>query len=174
MTDPTIEKVLDAPFTFTARPRPISCELRPVWRLHVLMLLLDQCWGAQASLEQLHVLNWAARTPDTRNAFLDFLFGKRTPSQIVVRYDPSLNRAVHFAFAEGLIRRREVQQSLNEHVNVGSPPYRIIMANKGRELLKHIGETDDCFVEIKRFLDSIPQKVTQKQIEMLFTWGNES
>lgn len=172
MANATMEKVLDSPFTFNARSRPISCELRPVWRLHVLMLLLDQCRGSQASLEQLHVLNWAARTPETRAAFLEFLKGKRTPSQIVVRYDPSLNRAVHFAFAEGLVRRREVQQTLDGQSNAGSPPYRIVIANKGKELLKQIYQMDDCFSDIKRFVAAIPQKVTQRQIEMLFTWGN--
>ena len=170
MANATFEDLFEVPFTFTVRPRPIACELRPVWRLHVLMLILDQCWGGQASMEQLHVLNWAARTRESRQAFLEFLAGRRTPSQIIVRYDPSLNRAVHFAFAEELVVRREVQRTLNGGTAGNSPPYRVIIAPKGRKILDQIQDMEDCFVDLKQFLSAIPQKVTQRQVEMLFSW----
>ena len=130
MTNATFEDLFDVPFTFHLRPRPLACELRPVWRLHMLMLILEQCWGGQASLEQLHVLNWAARTRESRLAFLEFLAARRSPSQVIVRYDPSLNRAVHFAFAEGLVMRREVQQTLDGENGKASPPYRILLSPK--------------------------------------------
>ena len=171
MANATFEDIFDAPFTYHARPRPIACELRPVWRLHVLVLILEKCRGGQANMEQLHVLNWAAWTRESRQDFLAFLSGKRTPSQIIVRYDPSLNRAVHFAFAEDLVTRRELQLSLNGERNGSSPPYRVLLTKKGRELLKQIHSMDDCFTGLKQFLDAIPQKVSQKQIEMLFSWG---
>ncbi len=148
MSNATFEDVFDAPFTFHLRPRPIACDLRPVWRLHALLLLLEQCRGGQANIEQLHVLNWATRTRETRTAFLDFLLGKRAPSQIIVRYDPSLNRAVHFAFAEGLATRREIQLSLSGEHNTSSPPYRVILSQKGRDLLKCIHSWDDCFTDL--------------------------
>ena len=122
-------------------------------------------------MEQLHVLNWAARTRESRQDFLAFLSGKRTPSQIIVRYDPSLNRAVHFAFAEDLVTRRELQLSLNGERNGSSPPYRVLLTKKGRELLKQIHSMDDCFTGLKQCLDALPENVRQKQIEMLFSWG---
>ena len=170
MANATFEDLFDAPFTFHLRPRPLACELRPVWRLHMLMLILEQCWGGQASMEQLHVLNWAARTRDSQRAFLEFLTGRRSPSQVIVRYDPSLNRAVHFAFAEGLVMRREIQQALDGEIGTASPPYRVLVSPKGRELLKSIHSMDDCFVDLKQFLAAIPEKVTQKQVDMLFSW----
>ncbi len=170
MTNHTFDDLFDAPFTFHLRPRPLACELRPVWRLHTLVLILGQCWGGQASLEQLHVLNWAARTRESRLAFLDFLASRRSPSDVIVRYDPSLNRAVHFAFAEELIIRREVQPTLDGENAAASPPYRIHLSPKGRELLKSIHAMDDCFEDLKQFLAAIPEKVTQKQVDMLFSW----
>ena len=171
MVNATFEKLFDIPFTFHARPRPIACELRPVWRLHALALILNKCHGGQANMEQLHVMNWATRTDETRRAFIEFLDGRRSPSQMIVRYDPSLNRTVHFAFAEELVTRRELQLSLDVIRNTTSPPYRVSLSKKGRELVKEIQSMDDCFVELKQFLDTIPKKVTQKQIEMLFSWG---
>lgn len=171
MANATLEQLFDAPFTFQRRPRAVPCDLRPVWRLHALLLILEKCWGGQASLEQLHVLNWASRTDETRRAFLDFIKGKRTPSQVIVRYDPSLNRAVHFAFAEGLVVRHEIQQTLTGDSNGPTPPYRIILSEKGRTVLQQIHQMDDCFVVLKRFLASIPHKVSQTQVQMLFSWG---
>ena len=168
MANVIAEEVFDVPFTFTPRARPISCELRPVWRIHALLLILDQCWGSQASMEQLHVLNWATRNRESRSAFLDFLKGKRTPSQTIVRHDPSLNRAVHFAFAEGLVERRESSGESSS----ASPPYRVILSKKGRDLLKELHSMEDCYSCLKRFLSSLPHKVTRQEIESLFSWGD--
>ncbi len=68
-----------------------------------------------------------------------------------------LNRAVHFAFAEELIIRREVQPTLDGENAAASPPYRIHLSPKGRELLKSIHAMDDCFEDLKQFLAAIPE-----------------
>ena len=67
--------------------------------------------------------------------------------------------------------RREIQRTLDGEGNGSSPPYRVLIAPKGRKLLNNIREMDDCFIELKQFLSAIPQKVTQRQVEMLFSWG---
>ncbi len=67
--------------------------------------------------------------------------------------------------------RREIQQTLDGENGTASPPYRILLSPKGRELLKRIHAMDDCFVDLKQFLAAIPVKVTQKQVDMLFSWG---
>lgn len=170
MPDLALDEALDVPFTFTARPTPLPCELRPVWRMHILVLILDQCWAGKASLEQLHVLNWAIRTEESRDAFLLFLQGKRAPNQVIVRYDPSVNRAVHFAFAEGLIVHKDEQLELLEDEEPPAATYRIILSDRGRKLVQQIKATDDCFTSEREFLDAIGRKVTQKQVEALFTW----
>jgi hypothetical protein len=35
-----LELALDRPFTFKQRPTPLACDLRPEWRLHLLVLLV--------------------------------------------------------------------------------------------------------------------------------------
>lgn len=173
MSEATLDEVLDVPFTFTRRPRALPCDMRPVWRLHVLVLILDQCRGGKASLEQLHVFNWAMRTDETRNLFLQFMRGNRSPSQIIVRYDPSLSRAIEFAFAERLVVRNVVQKELfePEAARKSAPPYRVALSSTGRALVEAIKSTADAFVTEKKFLEEIGSKVSQSQIESLFTWS---
>jgi hypothetical protein len=169
MTEMLVDDAFDVLFTFESRPSPLPCDLRPVWRMHLLVLLLEQCRGGVASMAQLHVLNWAVRTEETRLQFLQFLRGKRAPNQIIVRYDPSVNRAVHFAFAEGLVRH-DKPESFDEKPTSQSH-YRVILADRGRKLAEQIKDKDDCFVPEREFLESIGHKVTQKEVETLFTWS---
>lgn len=172
MADISFDEALDVPFTFHRRPRALPCSMRPGWRLHVLLMILNQCRGTRASLEQLHVLNWAIRTEDTRQHFLQFLEGKRAPNQIIVRYDPSLCRAIDFAFAETLVVRQEQQTELfdNDHPK-RTPPYRVILGKRGKQLLQQIQKMDDAFTVEKAFLKAIGKKVTQEQVSTLFTWS---
>ncbi len=173
MPETSLDDVLDVPFTFRLRPRALPCSMRPGWRLHVLVLILNQCRGARASIEQLHVLNWAIRTDETRQHFLQFLEGKRAPNQVIVRYDPSLSRAIDFAFAEKIVSRQEIKvESVEVTKNTKkSLPYRVILAERGNRLLQQIQEADEAFTVEKAFLNSLGKKVTQEQVSALFTWN---
>lgn len=168
MPEAVLEKLLDLPFLFERRPVPLPCDLRLEWRLHVLVLVLDQCFGGRATHQQLHVLDWAVRTEETRSAFLQFTRGERSPNQIIVRYDPSLNRAVDFAFAEGLAARSEETATSEKQK---SDSYRVLLTQKGRNLVKEIYQFVDCFTVERAFFAEIGRKVTQKHIESLFTWS---
>jgi len=175
MPELTLEGVLDVPYTFTRRPIPMPCDVRPVWRMHILVLLLNQCRGGKAGFEQIHVLNWAIRSPETRMAFLQFIQGKRAPSDIIFRYDPSLNRAVRFAFVEGLVVHHEKDEKesnlIEEAVRPRVPLYRIILTDKGRKLVAEIKAMDDCFTTERQFLHDIGPKISQKQVSLLFKWS---
>src|SRR5947209_6297674 len=126
----TLELALDREFTFKHRPTPLACDLRPEWRLHLLVLLVDHCWAGRASIQQLEVLDWAIRTQQTREALLQFIDGERTPNQTIVRYDPSLNRAVDFAFAEDLLTNRDEEPTLfqDDEGKKQRGPYRVSLA----------------------------------------------
>jgi len=174
MLEADLERALDVPFTFRRRRVALPGDMRPVWRLHVLMLLLEQCWGGKATHQQLHVLNWAIRTEETRAAFLHFIHGNRSPNQIIVRYDPSLNRAVDFAFAEGIATHHEEGPELPWEEMSHGRSYRIMLTKKGRDLLAIIRGMKDCLVVEKAFLDVVGKKVTQQLVESLFTWSDRS
>jgi hypothetical protein len=173
MASAMLEESLNVRYTFTPRPRPLPGDLRPVWRLNVLALSIHQCHSGRATLEQLHVLNWALRSQATRRLFLEYIAGHKSPDQVIVRYDPSLSRAVEFALAEGIVQRSERQETIREVREPSATQYRISLTARGRVLVDELFSLDDCLQEEKEFLKQIGKKVTQKQVQSLFTWTDQ-
>lgn len=162
------DSLLEAQFVLRPKARPMPCAHRPLWRMSIVLLLIEQCHGGKATVEQLHVLNWAIRSEQTRQQFLDFIRGLRVPSQVNARRDPSLNRALEFAFAEKLIAVETIG-SQGETTTVGN--VRVRVADKGRTLVEFINRNEDCFVVQKRFLNSVGRKLTQSDVSQLFSGG---
>lgn len=151
MPDAELFNELDVPFTFHRRPSPLPADLRPAWRVSLLTLILSKCWGNRASLKQLHVLNWAIRSPVTRGAFLEFLKGSKQPDLPVVRFEPSLDRALSFALGEKLM---ETADGVS-----------FALTTKGSAFAETISKTKESFHPEREFLARIPGKLTQRQIE---------
>lgn len=103
-TDEHIDALLDQPFMFRDRPSPVPSDLRPVWRVPVVTLLVQACRGGRATPEQLHVLNWAVRSSDSAATLSAYLAGDLGPSDAVVRFEPALERAVAMARGFGFLR----------------------------------------------------------------------
>ena len=66
--------------------------------------------------------------------------------------------------------RQEIQLTLTDQTTK-VPPYRVVLSAKGRAYVKRLKELDGCFEEQKQFFDSIPGKIAQKDVNMLFSWG---
>jgi hypothetical protein len=98
-----LDAILDGPFEFTARPEPIPGDLRRAWGIAVVVLILGGSRGKRASLQKLHFMAHAVRTPETRQRALQVFGGALRPADVVVRVEPWLNRAVAFAKGGGLI-----------------------------------------------------------------------
>ncbi len=169
MDNSATDKTIDIPFSFRLRPRPLPADLRPAFRLAVLVLIIEHCRGGRASVEQLHVMDWSIRTPHTRSLFLEYMEGKRKPSEVIVRMDPSLSRAIDFALAEKLVTHREP----NLLPDIVSPmtSLRFMLTKDGRELAKELMAMEGCLEDEKYFLASIGSKVTQSQVHGLFDWN---
>jgi len=104
MNDAELLRVLDVPFRFSERPSPVLPRHRIAWGISLVVLMLTLCSrGKKASLQKLHVLNWAVRNEYNRTTFREFLTGSESPGAMLVRYEPSLNRAIDFAAGEGLL-----------------------------------------------------------------------
>lgn len=155
-----LRKALSVPFEFTERPSALPGDLRPDWRLPILLLIIGKCWGGQANLRQLHVLNWAVRSPHARRAFVDYLEGRRAPDATIVRIEPSLNRAISFALGEGLVERNKTD--------------RLILTERGRLVAEEIDKADDCLVDERKFLKGLRSKISQAAIDQLLDWGRGS
>ncbi len=155
------------------RNQPFPGQFRTVRRLALLTLLLQTCRGEQASLPQLHVLNWAVRTPESRRAFLAFVQGEVPPDEAVVRFDPTLPRAIQYALEEEIVSDRDaVQETLEGNAEVRVSEYRIKLTDKGRAIAEAVEESV-VLVDERIFLESLNKKVTQAMVDELLKWGKK-
>ncbi len=140
---------LDVPFEFVERPITLAADMRPLWRIGVLILIVDKCWGQTATLEQLHVLNWAIRGKNSRALFLQIMNEGTPPDAAIVRFDPSLPRAIAFAVAEKLCIRSSDRLSLTE---------------KGMTFLAKLMADNSVLEEEKKYLQGIRGKLSDKRV----------
>lgn len=146
---------LDAPFTFSRRPVDIPADLRPAWRIGLLILLLKNCCReGRARFTQLHVLNWGVRSDENRAALENALNGNLDVDSFLVRIEPSLNRAVDLAIGEGLVARRSGDQ--------------IELRDSGHALADEIGADATLYRTEKEFMQRIRKRVTGKFVDGLF------
>lgn len=97
--------IVDGPFSVTPRPRPIPGDLRLPWGVALVLLVLAHSRGQRASLQKLHFLSHATRTPQSRDETLRALAGRIAPSAFLVRFEPWVGRALAFAQGAGLVER---------------------------------------------------------------------
>lgn len=146
---------LNTPFVFNERPESIPGDLRPMWRIGLLLLMLYMASrGSKSSFGRLHVLNWALRSDEGRDALLGILEGRLFPGTVVVRIEPSLNRAVDFAHGEGLLKK------------VGGD--RIELTSPGEAEAKRMLEQDELFTSEREYLEQVGKKLTEKLVAELF------
>jgi hypothetical protein len=155
LTENILDSELDVGFDFHERPSPMSADLRPEWRIGAVLLSLTKCYANRANLRQLHVLNWALRTPESRQTLIRILNGELSPDEAIVRFDPTLERALRFAEGEKLITASGEMVFLTE---------------KGLTLVSKINSDDDCLHWEKDFLKQIRAKISQKRVDAFLNW----
>jgi hypothetical protein len=161
----------EATFVLTPRNQPIPGQFRTVRRLALIAMMLRACRGEQATLPQLHVLNWAVRTPGSRRAFLAFWNGEVPPDEAIVRFDPTLPRAIQYAVEERIVSdRAPLQETLDGKQESKAGQYRIALTEKGKALAEAV-EDAGLLVDERIFLESLSKKVTQVMVDELLDWG---
>lgn len=146
---------LDAPFVFNRRATAVPGDLRPLWRIDLVLLMLRKCCrGGRSSFARLHVLSWASLSPESRSLLVRMLDKEETVESLIVRVEPSLNRAVDLAIGEGLIRR------------VNGNRYELTPAGVARA--DTLVETEDCLDEEKAFVEQVGRRVTESLVNELF------
>jgi hypothetical protein len=148
---------LDTPILFKRRPLSLPEDLRPSWRIGLLVLLLSSCCrGARSSRARLHVLSWGIRTDQTQAEVKAAIKGNLNPRALIVRFDPFLDRALDFAIGEGLIKPDGGKT--------------VVLTASGKELAEEISKSDDLFVPEKAFVKAIGLHVTEKLVNEMFGW----
>ena len=157
MSDPLIPE-LDVPVVFRQRPISVPGDLRPAWRICVIVLLLQKCCRqGRSSTRRLHVLSWAVRDVEVGRALVRAIGGEVPPDTVLVRIEPALNRAVDFAIGEGLIRRQSSD--------------RVELTADGKELAETIMKDTVVLGTEKAFAESIRFNVTEDFVKKMFERG---
>lgn len=155
-TDDRLLEKLAAPFVFAERGEAIDCELRPLWRLSTIALILKICgWAGKASLRKLYVLSWALRSPRNRERFLSVIHGVANPEDLIIRFEPSLLRALHFGAGMGLFAFDKGK--------------RITLQEKGRALVEEALK-GDCLAVEQEFLRRVRKHVYERDVDRLLRW----
>ena len=150
---------LDSPILFRARPVAIPADLRPLWRMRAVLLLRRKCCRqGRSSLARIHVLNWALRTSEAGRQLVQAIEGTVSPDAVLVRIEPSLNRAVDLARGHGLIRQ------------VGGD--RIELTPGGRQFAETILNDPVVFGREKHFCERIGLHATEAFVNRIFNRGN--
>jgi hypothetical protein len=155
-------KSIRADFIFRSQPSPVPPDLRPVWRIAVLVLSLSKCGRAgKMSLTKAHVLNWAVRDDSSREVFLRMEKGDRQLEDVPVRFDPSFNRAVDFAAAEGLVSLDKKTTGLI-----------VELSTSGWKLAQELEEHEDCLRTERAFFGQV-RRIPEHKIQELLNWETD-
>ena len=149
-------EILDVKFKFKKRPLDLPGDLRPNWRIPLLLIMLRYCCrGGKSSLYKLHLLNWTLRDPQRQEALLASLTGSPSLDEIRVQVEPSFIQAILFAMGEGLLER----QGNN----------RVRITDAGVAFVKEI-ESSDCLSDERQFLKSVSMKLTEEWVTRFLSW----
>ena len=161
MPDPALEieqlfAELSASMAFARRPEAIPGDLRLNWRLSALSLILDRARGRTLKLEHLHVLWWGMKNAETRSQFLRRLGGESSPTEMLVRYDPTLSLTVDLGLGAAVVERTT------------SGAIKLLPA--GVHLAAVATETGA--LEVQRvFLERLPAHFTQSLLNEMMDWS---
>jgi hypothetical protein len=162
--------LLERPFRFTRRESALPADLRPVRRVSLLMFIIDHCWAGRATLEQLHVMDWACRSPETRALFLQCLANGRGPEFPCVRFDPSLNRAIDWGVGFGLLSTTTSSQIRPDVSPNKLAEYRVWLTPRGEVTLKDLAAIPDCLTAERSMLEMMANKITQGFVRPYLRW----
>lgn len=154
----TLENILlTNEIVFDSKPDAVPYNYRISYKVAQICLILSKCCIGRGgcSLVKLHIFSSALNTKDAMKLLEDYLHMRNL--YMVVRFDPSVNRAVKYAIADGLMFQLQ------------NGKFRL--SDKGKAFVLAI-EKDKELMEIeKKYLNEYGKKLTDEKVEaMMSTW----
>ncbi|MDP3746892.1 MAG: hypothetical protein Q8Q88_07555 [Phenylobacterium sp.] len=143
-----------ATFSFTARPEPVAGDLRMSWGIGILLLSLFYAHGKKGSFQKLQFLAHAIRTQEGREDVRALMAGRLRTTEVSVRVEPWLNRAVSYAHSLGLV-------DVTKGRSVG-------LTEKGKEVAAALDADKGVFKEERLFLADVARKLTEVQLTKIW------
>ena len=133
---------------FDAKPDAVPYNYRISYKVTQLCLIMRLCGrGDVCSLIKLHMISFALISHDNMRKLVAFVDGTgRAP---IVRFDPSINRALTYAIGYGLIEQQQ------------NAKYKL--TDRGKQLAEQIKTVGDLMVIEIHDLNLLAKKVNRKQ-----------
>jgi hypothetical protein len=148
-----IDSLFSRRFVFTKRPSAVPGDLRPLWRVSVLLLILANSRKQKATLQKIHFLGHAIRTSENRVKSEAVLSGHRPATDFVLRVDPALGRALDLARGERLVAMQRGRA--------------YELTTKGKTLVNAIMDEPTLLLVEKGFLRRVASVATEKNISSI-------
>ena len=141
---------------FDAKPDAVPYNYRISYKVTQLCLIMRICGrGDVCSLIKLHMISFALISKDNMEKLVNFAEG--TEGAPLVRFDPSVNRAITYAIAYGLIERQQ------------NGKYKL--TDRGRQLADQIKFVGDLMVIEINDLNTLAKKLTETKVnELVEMW----
>jgi len=136
--------------TFHRRPTSVPPDVRPEWRVPLLLLMVHSCRGELASQEQLHVLNSAILRRGAQRTLLAALDGRLASNSQIVQFEPALSRAIDRCTGLGLLG-----------LDSGG---RLRLTDLGRGVVAAVESSETLFTTERALLAALPRPLTQTAI----------
>lgn len=135
---------------FNAKPDAVPYNYRISYKVTQLCLIMRICGrGDVCSLIKLHMISFALISQENMRKLVDFADG--IGSAPIVRFDPSVNRALTYAKGYGLIKRQQ------------NAKYKL--TDRGKQLAEQIKVVGDLMVIEIGDLNLLAKKLTERKVE---------
>lgn len=143
---------------FKERPSPVPYNYRISYKVAQVCLILFMIKKGGCSFIKMQIISAALSSDYDMEQVLDFINGK-LPDYSIISFDPSVNNALLYARAEGLI---EIQPSNGKFK----------LSKKGKQFAQTICNDDDIMKKEKNNLKKIINNITDGEISSLVErWG---
>ena len=141
---------------FDAKPDAVPYSYRISYKVSLLCLIMKLCGRANVcSLVKLHMISFALISHDNMEKLKEFIDGKN--EEPIVRFDPSVNRALTYAIAYGLIEQQQTAK------------YKL--TKRGIQLAEQILIAEDLLIMEINDLNMINKKLTESKVtEIIDRW----
>lgn len=141
---------------FDAKPDAVPYNYRISYKVTQLCLIMRICGrGSVCSLIKLHMISFALISQVNMMRLIEFTEG--TGSAPIVRFDPSVNRALTYAIAYGLIERQQ------------NAKYKL--TDRGQRLAEQITVVGDLMIVEISDLNTLSKKLTETKVnEIVDRW----
>jgi hypothetical protein len=139
--------------SFTKRPISLPPDYRPIFKIVQIVMILGYCCrGSRSNLLKLHLFSWALKTEENASKVTDWVHNNFQTEFSVWGIEPTLNRGIQYAIAEGII----------QHIS-----NKFELTKKGISFFDSIKGDRDLLKPEKDFLNVIGKKITNDRISNL-------